>query len=214
MTEREQFEAALAANPRWSLIGPLFSAPPAQQPQYEAADMASAAAQGFRAGVASVAQQPHEIEVQCPVCSHTFYAWPGEHKVQQPQAEPTDSMGIPLSCGKPLCSPGDHHPLCKLHKKPQAEAVKDFDAQLREVAKRAIPQQAEAVPPNVTRAGLFSLGQGDTKMCFHAGHTDPETLVLTLTENVTGGPYRAFWAYVGTEVAADAALAAAPKGGM
>lgn len=76
------------------------------------------------------------------------------------------------------------------------------------------PQQAEAVPPNVTRAGLFSLGQGDTKMCFHAGHTDPETLVLTLTENVTGGPYRAFWAYVGAEVAADAALAAAPKGGM
>ena len=24
-----------------------------------------------------------------------------------------DSMGLPLSCGKPLCSPGDHHPLCK-----------------------------------------------------------------------------------------------------
>lgn len=42
-------------------------------------------------------------------------------KAQQPQAEPTDSMGIPLSCGKPLCSPGDHHPLCKLHKKPQAD---------------------------------------------------------------------------------------------
>lgn len=28
------------------------------------------------------------------------------------QQEPTDSMGIPVSCGKPLCSPGDHHPLC------------------------------------------------------------------------------------------------------
>ena len=137
MTEREQFEAALAANPRWSLIGPLFSAPPAQQPQYEAADMASAAAQGFRDGVASVAQQPQEpilivkhgeicyksqdddqsygmwcpvtpdtehglrngtqlyaappaqqpqeLEVQCPVCNHKFYEWPND---QQPQAEP------------------------------------------------------------------------------------------------------------------------------
>lgn len=42
---------------------------------------------------------------------------------QQPLAEPTDSMGIPLSCGKPLCSPGDHHPLCRLHKQPQAEVV-------------------------------------------------------------------------------------------
>ena len=29
-------------------------------------------------------------------------------------SEPTDEMGIPLSCGGPLCSPGDHHPLCKL----------------------------------------------------------------------------------------------------
>jgi len=28
--------------------------------------------------------------------------------------EPVDSMGMPLSCGRPLCSPGDHHPLCKL----------------------------------------------------------------------------------------------------
>lgn len=39
-------------------VRPLYAAPPAQQPQYEAGDMASAAAQGFRDGVASVAQQP------------------------------------------------------------------------------------------------------------------------------------------------------------
>lgn len=32
--------------------------------------------------------------------------------------EPTDSMGMPVSCGKPLCSPGDHHPLCKLAEQP------------------------------------------------------------------------------------------------
>ena len=57
---------------------------PAQQ-QYEAGDMASAHNDGFRAGVASVAQQPHEIEVQCPVCNHKFYEWPND---QQPQAEP------------------------------------------------------------------------------------------------------------------------------
>ena len=38
------------------------AAPPAQQPQYEAGDMASAAAQGFRDGVASVAQQPQVEE--------------------------------------------------------------------------------------------------------------------------------------------------------
>ena len=39
---------------------PLFvgATPPAQQPQYEAGDMASAHNDGFRAGVASVAQQP------------------------------------------------------------------------------------------------------------------------------------------------------------
>ena len=30
------------------------------------------------------------------------------------QSEPTDSMGIPLSCGKPLCASGQHHPLCVL----------------------------------------------------------------------------------------------------
>jgi hypothetical protein len=28
--------------------------------------------------------------------------------------EATDGLGIPLSCGKPLCSPGHHHPLCGL----------------------------------------------------------------------------------------------------
>ncbi|MCE5327538.1 MAG: hypothetical protein LLG01_14120 [Planctomycetaceae bacterium] len=30
-------------------------------------------------------------------------------------SEPTSEMGIPLSCGGPLCSPGDHHPLCRLY---------------------------------------------------------------------------------------------------
>jgi hypothetical protein len=40
--------------------------------------------------------------------------------------EPVGSMGIPLSCGKPLCAPGDHHPLCKLATPPAAQqAVPD-----------------------------------------------------------------------------------------
>jgi hypothetical protein len=39
-----------------------------------------------------------------------------------PVQEPTDSMGMPLSCGKPLCAPGDHHPLCKLATPPAQPA--------------------------------------------------------------------------------------------
>lgn len=38
------------------------------------------------------------------------------------QAEPTDSMGLPLSCGKPLCSPGAHHPLCALAGHPEQDS--------------------------------------------------------------------------------------------
>lgn len=29
--------------------------------------------------------------------------------------EPVDEFGMPLSCGRPLCNPGDHHQLCLLH---------------------------------------------------------------------------------------------------
>ena len=39
---------------------------------------------------------------------------------QQDAQEPVDSMGMPLSCGKPLCAPGNHHPLCKLAPPPPA----------------------------------------------------------------------------------------------
>jgi hypothetical protein len=46
-----------------------------------------------------------------------------EHRAAQPSPvqEPVDSMGMPLSCGKPLCAPGDHHPLCKLSTQPPAQ---------------------------------------------------------------------------------------------
>jgi hypothetical protein len=39
-------------------------------------------------------------------------------KDEAPVQEPVDSMGMPLSCGKPFCAPGDHHPLCKLAAQP------------------------------------------------------------------------------------------------
>ncbi len=37
--------------------------------------------------------------------------------------EPVGSMGMPLSCGKPLCAPNDHHILCRLYK-PQEAVIK------------------------------------------------------------------------------------------
>lgn len=42
----------------------------------------------------------------------------------------TDSMGMPVSCGKPLCSPCDHHPLCDMHKPaaPPAPQAPDWQA--------------------------------------------------------------------------------------
>ena len=51
------YDCELYAMPDGKRAPKLYAAPPAQ-PQYEAADMATAAAQGFRDGVASVAQQP------------------------------------------------------------------------------------------------------------------------------------------------------------
>ena len=36
-----------------------------------------------------------------------------------PQADPNAGMGLP-SCGKPLCSEGDHHPLCTMYLAAQA----------------------------------------------------------------------------------------------
>lgn len=49
-------------------------------------------------------------------------AWALAEQPAPAQQEPTDSMGMPISCGKPLCSPGDHHPLCKLAEQPAPAA--------------------------------------------------------------------------------------------
>lgn len=42
--------------------------------------------------------------------------------IRQRPAAQTDNMGMPTSCGKPLCAPDEHHPLCDLHK-PEAQAT-------------------------------------------------------------------------------------------
>lgn len=51
----------------------------------------------------------------------------------QPAREPVDDLGMPTSCGKPLCSPGDHHPLCKLHEpEPMTDERDSFELAMRE----------------------------------------------------------------------------------
>lgn len=79
------------------------------------------------------------FHVQCDSCSATgpvssylkgaAESWNTRALTQRPAAQ-TDSMGMPTSCGKPLCSPDEHHPLCKLHKpveRPAAQEVDDGD---------------------------------------------------------------------------------------
>ena len=39
------------------------------------------------------------------------------------EPEPVDSLGIPLSCGGPLCAPGRRHPLCRITLAAGAQAV-------------------------------------------------------------------------------------------
>lgn len=45
-----------------------------------------------------------------PACNPSMQP---ELATKPPEAE-TDDLGIPKSCGKPLCSPSKHHPLCDL----------------------------------------------------------------------------------------------------
>ena len=94
--------------------------PPAQQPQYEAADMASAAAQGFRDGVASVTQQQEPVAWAMPKGDGTFIdvITPAEH------AREEGSYTVPLFA----------HPVAQ---QPQAEAVPVVD-RVYEAAKRLV----------------------------------------------------------------------------
>jgi hypothetical protein len=63
---------------------------------------------------------PSELSQKASDGSTFFAFWcevthPSEDGCAQPGiAALTDNMGIPLSCGKPLCSPFWHHNLCSL----------------------------------------------------------------------------------------------------
>lgn len=77
-------------------------------------------------------------------------AKPGQAATEQ--QEPTDSMGLPVSCGKPLCSPGDHHPLCAQAPNAQqaepscASKTVDSETQAALSARGSQQEQAEAQP--------------------------------------------------------------------
>ena len=80
-----------------------------QQPQYEAGDMASAHNDGFRAGVASVAQQPQEPEMTPAFRSSNAYTvgfqdGKAQALAQQPQAVP------PANCRQRLKHDGKAYP--------------------------------------------------------------------------------------------------------
>ena len=103
------------------------------------------------------------------------------------QQEPTDSMGMPVSCGKPLCSPGNHHPLCaQASNAQQAEAQEPVYWQWRRKAdawslKNTFNTEVIAttddseVRPLFTRpqpAQLRRLDEDDLKKIFHASGFD------------------------------------------
>ena len=121
---------------------------PAQQPQYEAGDMASAAAQGFRDGVASVAQQPQAVASQNPSdVRHNAVSVSGAGDKQ-----PTTCK----TCGRRMDDQSVTHGLngCGPAQQPQAEAVpmqpaSDSDMEVyRAIAtgyrKDTAPQQADS----------------------------------------------------------------------
>lgn len=137
--------------------------------QYEAGDMASAAAQGFRDGVASVAQQPQADEKALSGKEVVYAGWErhqyaqgtkeciafmrgarwwSERKAQQPQAEP-DAYCITTRDGG--CISTD--PRC-MHQ-PQAEVLTDEQRlgwfawrvnDLEQKLTQALKQQAKVVP--------------------------------------------------------------------
>jgi len=134
---------------------PLYTAAPVAQQQYEAGDMASAHNDGFRAGVASVSQQPKEIEVQCPVCSHKFYEWPND---QQPQAEAVPSDWAPTAANiNALPAPVRAYIHDMVANADPAGTVRDLSISKQiirelEASNRMLRDRlAEAVPNDVTR---------------------------------------------------------------
>lgn len=80
----------------------------------------------------------------------------------QPQTA-VDSLGIPLSCGKPLCSPDQHHPFCKLAVAQWSNAL---DADGFEAEARAFVDAAKAAGYVITieAVPLKPLAMGNSEM--------------------------------------------------
>lgn len=74
-----------------------------------------------------------------------------------------DSLGTPLSCGKPLCSPDQHHPLCKLAAPQRASAqdADDFAAEARALVRSA---QAAGYVITIEAVPLKPLAMGNSEM--------------------------------------------------
>ena len=103
-------------------------------------------------GVAPVAQQPQEIEVQCPVCNHKFYEWPND---KQPQAEAVPVVDRVYEAAKRLVDHADFQLGGVLSAKSKARDIPSNAASkvkarhlasLRDALAKT-PHQAEAVPP-------------------------------------------------------------------
>jgi len=103
-----------------------------------------------------VAQQPQEIEVQCPVCNHKFYEWPND---KQPQAEAVPVVDRVYEAAKRLVDHADFQLGGVLSAKSKARDIPSNAASkvkarhlasLRDALAKT-PQQAEAVPPDVAR---------------------------------------------------------------
>ena len=101
---------------------------------------------------APVAQQPQEIEVQCPVCSHKFYEWPND---KQPQAEAVPAVDRVYEAAKRLVDHADFQLGGVLSAKSKARDIPSNAASkvkarhlasLRDALAKT-PHQAEAVPP-------------------------------------------------------------------
>lgn len=74
--------------------------------------------------IAALAEQP-DREKYSPFANSESSVETHAGSRQPAQGEAVDSMGMPISCGKPLCSVNDHHPLCRLYAAPLAPSLPD-----------------------------------------------------------------------------------------
>ena len=101
----------------------------------------------------------------------------------QPAAQ-TDSMGMPTSCGKPLCSPDKHHPLCKLHQ-PAAQATPEpglLKTFLSEADRAGVTHLPATFATDLAAATPEPVGDQD-------GQIDPDCRRWLEGQRIDGGPH-------------------------